>query len=248
MKFVIHWTITIILLQLLALTLTGEAFTLRELFTAPWDVLKFPVISTVSNWLVMNLFFLWFYLKKHELKYIIEPKTDNKTSENVWLTVEMNIMMNYIIKYICFKHKLSYYNEDDAPTLIISIIYLLTSEEILFYHLHYAMHSKKLKWIHKWHHEIIYPEPQHSIYCSPIEHMVVNMIPILVPGSILNVNPWILLIWEIVAALNTMNGHSNKHLKFMPLGDKHLLHHTLSTVNFGVLSFFDVLVGSNKIM
>ena len=106
------------------------------------------------------------------------------------------------------------------------------------------MHTRYFKWIHKWHHEIIYPEPQHSIYCSPIEHMLVNMIPILVPGSILNINAWILLVWEIIAAINTMNGHSNKYIRFLPIGDKHLLHHTLSTVNYGVLSFFDKVNGS----
>jgi sterol desaturase/sphingolipid hydroxylase (fatty acid hydroxylase superfamily) len=186
-------------------------------------------------------------MNKQKLQYIVKPTTSNKISENVWLTVEMNIMMNYVMKFICFKHKMVNNHLITAePTIIESVVYLLFFEEVLFHNFHYLMHTRYFKWIHKWHHEIIYPEPQHSIYCSPIEHFVVNMMPILIPGSILNVNPWILLIWEVIAAINTMNGHSNKHLRLLPTGDKHLLHHTLSNVNYGVLSIIDNLTGTVK--
>ena len=245
-QLVLHWMITFLLLQMLSFCLTGS-FLLPSDFTSDnWAVIMLPMISFVSNFVLMNGFFYWFHTIKNQLAYISNPKSSNKITHNVWLTVETNILMNFFIKYVCFKHKMVYhYDKKQEPSIICSIIFLLLSEEVLFYSLHYLMHTKYLKWIHKWHHEVIYPEPQHSIYCSPIEYLIVNMLPILLPGTLFNVNPFVLLVWEWIAAINTMNGHSNKVFKYFPMGNKHLLHHTLSNVNYGVLSLLDIMFRTN---
>merc|ERR1712157_656699 len=50
-------------------------------------------------------------------------------------------------------------------------------DEVLFFYIHWAMHTKMFYHIHKIHHEYTSPIALAASYCHPFENLVANVIP-----------------------------------------------------------------------
>ena len=66
---------------MLSLLLTQDVINLNDLYDDILQLNSFPMLSILANLIVMNSFFIWFNYSKNKLKFIIEPKTNNKILE-----------------------------------------------------------------------------------------------------------------------------------------------------------------------
>lgn len=86
------------------------------------------------------------------------------------------------------------------------------------------------KRIHKIHHEWTAPVALASSYCHPIEHFVVNLLPIHVGPLLLGphlqnhlISFWI---WLTIAITVTTVHHSGYHIPFLMSSEAHDFHHS----------------------
>ena len=123
---------------------------------------------------------------------------------------------------------------------------LLLVEEALFYYMHRALHSPRLYGrVHKQHHEWTAPIAVATNYCSPLEHLLSNLIPALAGPLLCGSHLSVIWVWQAIATLTSVNTHSGYHLPFMPSPEAHDFHHLRFNVNFGVLGLLDWLHGTD---
>ncbi|MPC17556.1 Fatty acid hydroxylase domain-containing protein 2 [Portunus trituberculatus] len=120
-------------------------------------------------------------------------------------------------------------------------------EEVLFYYFHRLCHHRLLyKHIHKLHHEWQSPIAVTAAYAHPVEHLFVNMIPIMVGPILLGSHPATIWLWVFLATVNVLVHHSGYHLPFLPSPQFHDYHHLKFTGCYGVLGVLDRLHGTDQ--
>ena len=136
---------------------------------------------------------------------------------------------------------------DPIPPLsewMLSFFVYSVVEEIGFYYLHRLAHYPGIyARIHKLHHEWKAPVAITAIYATYPEHILVNLLPLMVGPYILKSHVLVALAWHSIAIVNTLLSHSGYRFAN---DSKHDLHHEEFNVNFGVFGVLDYLHGTHK--
>ena len=124
--------------------------------------------------------------------------------------------------------------------LPLEVIFMLIFTDIYFYIAHRIVHIPYFyKRIHKIHHELIAPVGLGAFYCHPLEMILVNLPPVILPALLMNFSFYSLLIFNFISTINTVyNAHGGyKSTK----NQHHDIHHEKFNVNYGINIFMDKL-------
>ena len=126
------------------------------------------------------------------------------------------------------------------------VFFALVSEVWTFY-AHWAMHHKLLyKHIHKVHHEWTAPIAWTSVYCHPLEHLLMNIPAVALGPLILASHISLIFAWGSFVAVSSLIVHSGYHLPLQSSAEFHDYHHFKFNQNYGFLGFLDQLHGTNR--
>jgi len=129
-----------------------------------------------------------------------------------------------------------------ALRIIFSFPFVYLIEELGFYWMHRLFHANRWLWnYHKVHHRWFDTYPYSALDCHPIEHVWVNMLPLVL-------GPWLFswtytptFLWFMLATLNTLKAHS---FAAPNVRAHHALHHRHKNINYGLSMFTDFLFGT----
>ncbi|CAC5401782.1 FAXDC2 [Mytilus coruscus] len=139
----------------------------------------------------------------------------------------------------------------DIPTfarVVVELIIFSLVEEVGFYYSHRLMHTQLFyKSIHKIHHEWTAPIGITCIYAHPLEHCIVNMMPVISGPIIMGSHLATAWVWYLIALVSTTISHCGYHFPFLPSPEAHDFHHQKFINCFGVLGILDRLHGTDNI-
>ncbi|EDL07776.1 fatty acid hydroxylase domain-containing protein 2 [Mus musculus] len=139
----------------------------------------------------------------------------------------------------------------ELPTFhwfLVEMAFFTLLQEILFYYAHRLFHHPMLyKKSHKKHHEWTAPIGVVSIYADPPEHVVANMLPVLVGPLAMGSHLSSITVWLSMVLIVSIINHTGYHLPFLPSPEFHDYHHLKSNQCYGVLGLMDHLHGTDTL-
>lgn len=111
-------------------------------------------------------------------------------------------------------------------TAIVQLIGCILIYEVVFYYNHRILHIKILyKHVHKLHHEWINPTAAMSLYCHPIEYVLMNMLPHVIGPLVFKVHVVVAWAYFAFAMALGIHDHTGYHLPFFKSQEFHDYHH-----------------------
>lgn len=137
-----------------------------------------------------------------------------------------------------------------APSLLrtaVAYMVCLTAEELGFYAVHRAVHSRALYTrVHKLHHTFSAPVALASTYCTPTEHLLSNLAPIILGILAVDAHWSLTIMFFLALETATLATHSDYNIPGLNDALQHDWHHYSFTENFGPVGWMDELLGTNR--
>ncbi|CAG9801959.1 unnamed protein product [Chironomus riparius] len=212
--------------------------------------------TTILYWTLGFIIIIMERMKRPKVldNYKIQANT-NETENNEKLIKVVRVVFRnqgvaLIISMVAYKLDNNFLGisiSPELPTFFITMRDLLIcffSQEIFFYYSHRMLHYKRFYWLHKQHHEFIAPIAIAAEYCGVVEHILSNLLPVVIGFKFVNAHVTTAVLWLTIVIVTTLSDHSGYHLPFMHSSRLHDYHHLKFNVNYSVYGFLDKLHGT----
>lgn len=130
-------------------------------------------------------------------------------------------------------------------SVLLNLVGMGLVAELAFFSTHRWLHTRWLyRHVHRVHHRFRAPTAWSAQYAHPFEYAVGNVLPLGLPMVLLAPDLLTIVLFAVLALLNTQLVHSGYALPAMPWAVPHDLHHYKVSVNYGSLGLMDRLFGS----
>ncbi|CAB9528405.1 Putative methylsterol monooxygenase DDB [Seminavis robusta] len=210
-------------------------------------------------------FFQRYRVHKGDWPWKVDPKRWNALLWTTTIQVVFNfalyipqmLMIKFVLGTPC-PWRVDVETLPSAGEMFWQTVFFLFMEDLIVYHTHKVMHSKRFYWMHKRHHSFKHCFGVCTAYSHPFDDLVESAGPAIVGPLILwdRMHVWTLFVWLVVGINCTTETHSGYELPwsmyqlipFMCTTDFHEFHHRFPTKgNYSsTLMFWDEVHGTNK--
>ncbi len=216
------------------------------------------IVQLLAFWLPATIYvFLDFLLPSFSARHKIQPAVKPATGEEIRHCVGV-VLRNQAISLAISAGLIALSQQTgqqhafrvsasspSAIEFVGDLLLCFLGREVLLYYAHRLLHTPRLyRTVHKAHHRFTAPFALAAQYAHPLEHLLANMLPVVLPAVMLRVHVWTL--WAFLAAVlvETSTAHSGYDF-FHGLARMHDAHHERSTLNFGAYGLMDWLHGTD---
>lgn len=157
------------------------------------------------------------------------------------LTTSFHISQQYLTKFQFTIYRISP-ELPPLPEYVWQLSVALLLRDVLFYSSHRGLHIKKIyPCIHKRHHKFTAPMAFAAQYAHPVEHILANILPIVLPLALMNAHILTLATFLTSQLIETSCVHSGYGFVW---AKHHDLHHEKFRVNYGAIYLLDAVFGT----
>lgn len=215
------------------------------------DALHLFYLHVVSYWLfalAFHLVALFQVSTLHVWKW--RPAPAILTTEELRAAIGTVIINQFGVTLplaVMFRHDIACTSEQSS--VVVMLMYLavmLLAEEVMFYYIHRVLHEPKFYFaIHRLHHHYIHPVALTALATHPLEHLLLNVLPIVASAHYLHVPANVVQLWTVLATVNAVLAHCG--YRTLDATGFHDLHHKYIRGNFGFLGLMDYLHGTSLV-
>lgn len=181
---------------------------------------------------------------RHALLQCIPSAFQNQILTTVLHSIKLLVLRRVTGRFFGYRieHKLP-----SLAEILMDIPLCFIARDFLYYYGHRVLHQPWFyRRFHKQHHKFTAPVAISTEHMHPVEHILVNILPIFIPSTLLRVH--VVTFWLILTSAIAQGalGHSGWHLRSV-FGRKtttHDAHHEMFNVNYGTLGLMDWVHGT----
>ena len=211
------------------------------------------LLHMITFWSLAGIFYLLdckYLDEKHENWVNYSKAAKCSLKNQLFITLPLSyLLMND------FRYAINNSEYDSLSITILKLFLIFVTTNLLAYFSHYMLHTRFLfRYIHYKHHEFNEPIAVCAFYCHPIEHLVVNSLPLFLPIIIFGIRYDLFLLLIFFGSYSTVTAHVvynslfNKYEKLTDIfiTKYHTTHHASYKHNYGFQALVDKLFGTFK--